>query len=421
MVALLEDIPLDKTSFSLIVAATTAEVMFAQYLAEAERRGIDFKNLRGSVQNDPIHLRYCGFEPANPPELGRKTGVDIIEYCARYVPQWYPTTINLYDLREQGITAAQEIAFGFGIGLIYVDGVLERGLSIDDFAPRLTFYVSAHIDFLEEIAKMRAARRLWAKIMKERYGAKNPRSWQFRFAVHTAGCSLVPQQPLNNIIRVAYEALAAVLGGVQSLHCCSYDEPIALPTEQSHLLAMRTQQILAYETGVASVSDPMGGSYYIETLTNLLEEEALKILQQIEENGGMMKAITSGWLDREMEKAALEEQRRVETREHLLVGANILRMPPEKSTPGGVQRIPSHIEDKVIAEVHRLKKERSQLTWRQAIDNLKRRAEKGEKENLIPSVMNCVKAGATLGEIMGVIRQAYGYSYDPMGVLESPF
>lgn len=421
MVALLEDIPLDKTSFSLIVAATTAEVMFAQYLAEAERRGIDFKNLRGSVQNDPIHLRYCGFEPANPPELGRKTGVDIIEYCARYVPQWYPTTINLYDLREQGITAAQEIAFGFGIGLIYVDGVLERGLSIDDFAPRLTFYVSAHIDFLEEIAKMRAARRLWAKIMKERYGAKNPRSWQFRFAVHTAGCSLVPQQPLNNIIRVAYEALAAVLGGVQSLHCCSYDEPIALPTEQSHLLAMRTQQILAYETGVASVSDPLGGSYYIETLTNLLEEEALKILQQIEENGGMMKAITSGWLDREMEKAALEEQRRVETREHLLVGANILRMPPEKSTPGGVQRIPSHIEDKVIAEVHRLKKERSQLTWRQAIDNLKRRAEKGEKENLIPSVMNCVKAGATLGEIMGVIRQAYGYSYDPMGVLESPF
>lgn len=421
MTALTDGIPLDQTSFSLIVASTTAEVMFAQYLAEAERRGIGYKDLRGSVQNDPLHLRYCGFEPANPPELARKTGVDIIEYCAKHVPQWYPTTINLYDLREQGITAAQEIAFGFGIGLVYVDGVLERGLDIDDFAPRLTFYVSAHIDIFEEIAKIRAARRLWAKIMKERYGAKNPRSLQFKFAVHTAGCSLVPQQPLNNIVRVAYEALVAVLGGVQSLHCCSYDEPIALPTEQSHLLAMRTQQILAYETGVAGVSDPLGGSYYLESLTDKLEEEAVKIIKQVEENGGMMKAIASRWLDREMEMAALEEQRRVEAREHLIVGVNVLQMPPEDSTPGGVQRIPAYVEEKVIERLQKLKRERSSLAWRRALDDLRRHTDKGEKENLIPPVMECVKAGATLGEVMGVIRQAFGYSYDALEVIKAPF
>ncbi len=418
---LTEGIPLDKTSFSLIVAAPSAEVMFSQYLVEAQRRGIDFRLLSGSIQNDPIHLRYCGFPPAAPLDVARKTAVDIIEYCTRYVPRWYTTTINLYDLRENGISAAQEIAFGFGIGLIYIDGAIERGLQIDDFIPRLSFYCSAHIDFFEEIAKLRAARRLWAKIMQERYGAKDPRSLQFRFAVHTAGCSLVPQQPLNNAIRIAYEALAAVLGGVQSLHCCSYDEPIALPTEQSHLLAIRTQQVLAYETGVAAVSDPLGGSYYIENLTDKIEEETLKIFKEIEDRGGMLEAINSGWIDQEMEKAALEEQQRIEKRDRLVVGVNVFRMPPEDATPSGVQRIPAQVEQKIIEDVEKLKKERHRPAWQQAIDNLKRHTEKGEKENLIPPVIECIKAGATVGEIMGVIRQAYGHPYDPLEAIQPPY
>lgn len=421
MEILTADIPLEKISFSLIVASTSALALLPQYFVEAERRGIEFCNLRGSIQNDPVHLRYCGFRPANPLDLAVKTAVDIIEYCARCVKQWYPTTINLYDLREQGINAAQEVAFGFGIGLIYVDKALERGLTIDDFAPRLTFYCSSHIDFFEEVAKLRAARRLWAKIMKERYGAKDPRSLKFRFAVHTAGCSLVPQQPLNNIIRIAYEALAAVLAGVQSLHCCAYDEPICLPTEASHRLAIRTQQILAYETGVANASDPLGGSYYVEALTDQIEAEAARLLKEIEAQGGMYQAVATGWLDRELEKAALEEQRRVENKERLMVGANVFQIPPESETPGGVQRIPEGKGEEIAAGVRKLRQERNNLGVRKALESLCRAAERGEKENLIPHVMECLKAEATMGEIMGTIREVYGYAYDPFGVLDSPF
>ena len=238
--------------------------------------------------------------------------------------------------------------------MCYIDELLNRGLHIDDFTPRFTFYVSCHVDFFEEIAKIRAARRMWAKLLKEKYGAKDPRSMQFRFAVHTAGCSLVPQQPLNNIVRIAYEALAAVLGGVQSLHCCSYDEPMCLPTEKGHLQALRTQQILAYETGVTNVADPLGGSSYIESLTDKIEEEALRCMKEVEELGGMEEAIRSEWLDRKFETEAVKRQKEVDNGDKLIVGVNIFDSEPETKTPLGVQRITEQSAKRQISEVQEL-------------------------------------------------------------------
>ena len=417
---LLRDIPIEKISMSLIVSSTQTPVSLAQYIALAENRGLDCTKLAGTTQNDPIHCRYAGFRLSSHIDLALKTGVDVIEYCTRRMPRWYPINVNLYDLREQGLTAPQEVAFGFSMAFLYIQGTLERGLNIDDFAPRFAFYCSAHIDFFEEIAKLRAARRVWAKIMRERLGAKDPRSLKFRFGVHTAGCSLVPQQPLNNIIRVAYEALAAVLAGVQSLHCCSYDEPVALPTEESVRLAIRTQQILAYETGVANVSDPLGGSYYIEDLTHKLEEEMVKIMDQIESMGGMKKALESGWVDAKMDEAALAYQREVEKKERIIVGLNEFRV-EEKETPGGVHRVSLDAEEKQIARLKKLREARDFKKVREALGSLKSRAEVSEKENLIPFMIEAAKAKATLAEVLGTVRMVMGYSYDPFGIVQHPF
>jgi len=419
METLTEGIPLDKVSWSLITASTVASVTMAQYVAVAQNRGYDIEGLRGSVQNDPIHFRYCGFRPACPLDLSIRLGCDVMEYCTRNMPKWYYTTVNLYDLREQGITAPQEVAFGFGIALIYIDELVRRGLSIDEFGPRFTFYVSCHIDLFEEVAKIRAARRLWARLMKEKYGAKDPRSMQFRFAVHTAGCSLVPQQPLNNIVRISYEALAAVLAGVQSLHCCSYDEPICLPTEKGHLQALRTQQILAYETGVCNVADPLGGSYYVEELTDKIEEEATKIMKQVEDVGGMKEAIRTEWLDREFEKEALKRQKEIEEGERLVVGVNIFTSGPETQTPLGVQRIPSESARTQIEETQELKRTRDKKRLKDRIKQLREDAEEGR--NVLPAMIEATKAFATTGELMGTVRMAMGYSYDPMNILECPF
>jgi len=419
METLTEGIPLDKVSWSLITASTVASVTMAQYVAVAQNRGYDIEGLRGSVQNDPIHFRYCGFRPACPLDLSIRLGCDVMEYCTRNMPKWYYTTVNLYDLREQGITAPQEVAFGFGIALIYIDELVRRGLSIDEFGPRFTFYVSCHIDLFEEVAKIRAARRLWARLMKEKYGAKDPRSMQFRFAVHTAGCSLVPQQPLNNIVRISYEALAAVLAGVQSLHCCSYDEPVCLPTEKGHLQALRTQQILAYETGVCNVADPLGGSYYVEELTDKIEQEAIKIMKQVENIGGMKEAIRTEWLDREFEKEALKRQKEIEEGERLVVGVNIFTSGPETQTPLGVQRIPSDSARTQIEETQELKRTRDKKRLKDRIKQLREDAEEGR--NVLPAMIEATKAFATTGELMGTVRMAMGYSYDPMNILECPF
>lgn len=419
MESLTEGIPLDKVSWSLITASTAAAATMAQYVAVAQNRQYDIRRLRGSIQNDPVHFRYCGFRPACPVDLSIRLGCDVIEFCTREMPKWYYTTVNMYDLREQGITAPQEVAFGFGIAMLYVDELIRRGLSIDEFGPRFTFYVSCHVDLFEEVAKIRAARRLWARLMKEKYGAKDPRSMQFRFAVHTAGCSLIPQQPLNNIVRISYEALAAVLAGVQSLHCCSYDEPICLPTETGHLQALRTQQILAYETGVCNVADPLGGSYYVEALTDKIEEEALKIMKEVEEVGGMEEAIRTEWLDRVFEKEALQRQKEIDERERLVVGVNIFTSEPETQTPLGVQRIPSASARSQIEETQKLKRTRDMNRLKERIKRLREDAEGGR--NVIPAMIEATKAFATTGELLGTVRMAMGYPYDPMEIIESPF
>jgi len=419
METLVGNIPLDKVSWSVITASTVAAATMAQYVAVAQKKGYDISGLRGSIQNDPIHFRYCGFRPACPLDLSIKLGSDVMEFCTQNMPKWYYTTVNMYDLREQGITAPQEIAFGFGIAMCYIDELLRRGLHVDEFAPRFTFYVSGHIDFFEEIAKIRAARRMWAKLMKEKYGAKDPRSMQFRFAAHTAGCSLIPQQPLNNLVRISYQALAAVLGGVQSLHCCSYDEPMCLPTEKGHLQALRTQQIIAYETGVTNVADPLGGSYYVESLTDKLEEEALKIMQQVEDVGGMEEAIRTEWLDRQFEKEAIKNQKEVDSGDKLIVGANIFTSEQETETPLGVQRIPGESAGQQIADCIKRKETRDFEKVSEAIKRLQEDAQKNR--NTIPAMIEATKALATTAELMGTVREVYGYSYDPMNIIESPF
>jgi methylmalonyl-CoA mutase N-terminal domain/subunit len=342
-----------------------------------------------------------------------------MEYCTRRIPKWYYTTVNMYDLREQGITAPQEVAFGFGIAMCYLDELIRRGLDIDEFAPRFTFYVSCHIDLFEEVAKIRAARRMWAKLLKERYGAKNPKSMQFRFAVHTAGCSLVPQQPLNNVVRVAYEALAAVLAGVQSLHCCSYDEPMCLPSEKGHLQALRTQQILAYETGVTNVADPLGGSYYVESLTDKIEEESRKIMKQVEELGGMEEAIRTEWLDRQFEAEAVKRQKELDSGDKLVVGVNVFTTEPESVTPLGIQRIPEQSTIKQIEAVKELKRSRNMSKLRDAIEHLRDDASAGK--NVIPAMVTATKALGTTGELLGTVREVFGYPYDPMEAIENPF
>ncbi|OIP31808.1 MAG: hypothetical protein AUK23_05915 [Deltaproteobacteria bacterium CG2_30_43_15] len=422
MEEMVEGIPLEKVSMSFNVSTTVSPIVVAQYLAIAQKRGIDLAKLRGTIQNEPLKGRYCGYSPStNHTDLCLQTSADIIEFCSKYMPLWYTTNVNLYDLRETGINAAQEIAFGFAMAIAYIENVLKRGLDIDEFAPRIAFYCSAHIDFFEEIAKLRTARRIWAKIMKERYKAKNPKSLTFKFGVHTAGCSLVPQQPMNNVIRVAYEALAAVLGGVQSLHCCSYDEPIAIPTEESHRLALRTQQILACETGVANVADPLAGSYYLESLTNRIEEEATMILKKIDDMGGMIVAIEKGWIDQEMEKAAYQYQKEVESKERIIVGVNEFTVPPEEDVQGDYHKTPSEVSEKREAALKELRETRDNDVVRKGLKRLNEAAEKKQRENLLPFIIEAVNAYATTGEILGTIRMGFGYTYDPFEVLSHPF
>lgn len=419
MRTLTRGIPLDKASWSLITASTAAVATIAQYVAVARENNYDLSQLRGSIQNDPIHFRYCGFRPACPLDLSIKLGCDVMEYCTQHMPKWYYTTVNMYDLREQGVTAPQEVAFGFGIAMCYIDELIRRGLDIDDFAPRFTFYVSCHIDIFEEVAKIRAARRMWARLLKERYGAKNPKSMQFRFAVHTAGCSLVPQQPFNNMVRVAYQALAAVLGGVQSLHCCSYDEPMCLPSEKAHLQALRTQQILAYETGVTNVADPLGGSYYVESLTDRIEAEAKAIMQQVDALGGMEEAIASEWLDHQFETEAVKRQREIDEGKKLVVGVNLFTTDQESTTPLGVQRVDPESARQQVEEVRALKKNRDWNRLKAAIDRLREDAAAGK--NTLPAMIAATEAMATTSELLGTVREVFGYSYDPMGEIVSPF
>jgi len=421
MEVLTQGIPIEDVSFSLISSSCVAPIVLSQYIIVAQRAGIDISKIRGTIQNDTLSTRFCGMGEATPPDLALKISGDVIEFCTRNMPLWNPINVNMYDLRETGISAPQELAFGFANAMAYIQEVLDRGLDIDDFAPRFAFYCSSHIDFFEEIAKLRAARRMWAKIMRERFKAKNPRSWRFRFGIHTAGCSLVGQQPLNNIIRVAYEALAAVLAGVQSLHCCSYDEPIALPHESTQKIAVRTQQIIAYETGAAATADPLGGSYYVETLTNRIEEEAWKILKEIDEMGGALEAIRRRWIDREIEKEALRYQEAIENKERIVVGVNEFVEPEEEKIPAKRHKYSYEAEKAHISNVNKLRRERDNNKVKESINRLRQEALKGRKHNLIPAIIEAVKAYATTDEIIGTIRECFGYSYDPFDMQKSPF
>ncbi len=418
---LTKGIPISDVSFSLISSSCIAPIVLSQYIITCQSAGIDISKIRGTIQNDTLSTRFCGMGEATPPDLALKISADVIEFCTKNMPLWNPINVNMYDLRETGISATQELAFGFANAIAYIEEVLERGLDIDNFAPRFAFYCSAHIDFFEEIAKLRAARRMWARIMRERFKAKNPKSLKFRFGIHTAGCSLVAHQPLNNIVRVAFEALSAVLAGVQSLHCCSYDEPIALPHESTQRIALRTQQIIAYETGAANTADPLAGSYYIETLTNRIEEEALKIMEKIDEMGGALAAIKKKWIDREIEKEAVKYQEAIENNERIVVGINEFIEPPEEETRAKRHKYSYEAEKVHIDNVNRLRRERDHKRVQESIQNLRKEALKGKKHNLIPSIIEAVRAYSTTDEIIGTIRECFGYSYDPFEMEKSPF
>jgi len=419
-----DGLPLDKLSMSILCASCPAIVLFSQYIVTAEERGIDKAKLRGQLTNDPLVGYFCYSKESNPPELGIKVSTDIIEYGAKNMPLWNPMYISaFYNWREAGaLTAPQEIGFGFSVALAFIEGALRRGVDIDNIAPRASIYAQAAIDFFEEIAKLRAMRRIWARLMKGRFGAKDPRSWRLRIAIQTTGSDLVPQQPLNNIIRIAYQQLAAVLGGVQSITSSTYDEPICVPTKEAHTSALRSMQILAYETGVPLVADPLAGSYYVESLTNEIEKEATEILDDIESRGGVIKAIKSGWVEAEFEKSIVQHQKEIESKERTIVGVNAYTSPPEEDIlPGGVLRVAAHSEEEQVAKIKKLKENRDKNKLREAIKELREGAGKGEEENLVPYVIRAVKAYATVEEIMGTIREAYGYSYDPLNIRTSPF
>jgi methylmalonyl-CoA mutase N-terminal domain/subunit len=420
MESLTKGIPIEEVSFSLISSSCIAPIVLSQYIIVAQRSGQEISKLRGTIQSDTLSTRYCGMGEKTPPDLALKISADIIEYCTKNMPFWNPINVNMYDLRETGLSAIQELAFGFANAIAYIEEVLERGLDIDDFAPRFAFYCSSHIDFFEEIAKLRAARRIWARILRERFRAKNPKSLRFRFGVHTAGCSLVTQQPLNNIVRVAYEALAAVLAGVQSLHCCSYDEPIAIPHESTQRIALATQQIIAYETGAAATADPLGGSYYMEALTNRIEQETMEILNKIEAMGGTLAAMRKKWFDKEIEKEALRYQRDIEEKKRIIVGINEFQASEEEFSSQR-HKYSYEAEKKHIDNVKKLKRDRNKERVRASIDKLREEVLKSKKKNLIPSIIEAVKTYATTDEIIGTIRESFGYSYDPFEMQKSPF
>ncbi len=408
MEILLEGIPLDKVSTSMTINSPAA-VIWAMYIATAEKQGVRPDQLRGTTQNDILKEYIAQKEYIFPPEPSMRLVVDTIEYGATTVPQWNTISISGYHIREAGSTAAQELAFTLSDGMEYVRWALERGLDIDEFAPRLSFFFNAHNDFFEEIAKYRAARRIWAREMKETFGAKNPRSWLMRFHTQTAGVSLTAQQPENNIVRVALQALAAVLGGTQSLHTNSLDEALALPSEKAVTIALRTQQVIAEESGVTNTVDPLGGSFFVEAQTNRIEAEAYDYFHRIEALGGVLPAIEKGFFQQEIADAAYRYQREIDEGERKIVGVNAyedhkpLEIPILEMDPQGYERQVSRLEE--------IRKRRDSGAVGQALDNL-RLACQGT-ENTMPCLMDAVRAYATLGEIIGVMKDVFGKYEEP--------
>jgi methylmalonyl-CoA mutase, N-terminal domain len=406
--ALFDGIRLDRVTTSMTVNCT-ASILLAMYLAVAEEQGVPWTALGGTIQNDMLKEFIAQKEWICPPEPSLRIVVDMIEFCAREVPRWHAVSISGYHIREAGSTAVQELAFTLADGIAYVDAAVRRGLAVDDFAPRLSFFFNLHNDFLEEIAKLRAARRLWATLMRDRFGARDPRSLRLRTHAQTAGASLTAQQPLNNIVRVTVQALAGVLGGVQSLHTNSLDETLALPSEQAVMVALRTQQILAEESGVANTVDPLGGSWAIEALTDRMEHEARAYIDRIDGFGGMVKAIDAGYPQREIADAAYAYQQQIDRGEKIVVGVNGYQMPEER--PPDLLRVPLEVEARQADRVRRVKRERDGAAARAALKRVRAAAESGE--NLMPPLVAAVKALCTVGEISDAYRDAFGQYRDP--------
>jgi len=404
MERLFAGIPLDRVSTSMTINAPAAWI-FAMFLANAEKHGVGFDKLRGTLQNDILKEYIAQKEWIFPPEPHLRLITDLMAFCAEKVPQWNTISISGYHIREAGSTAAQELAFTLADGFCYVEHALAAGLDIEDFAPRLSFFFNSHLDFFEEIAKMRAARRIWARAMRDKYKAKNPRSWLCRFHVQTAGCSLTAQQPEINIVRTALEALAGVLGGCQSLHTNSMDEALALPSEKAVEIALRTQQIIAFESGAANVIDPLGGSYYLEKLTNDLEEEAELYFRKIDELGGVVKAIELGFFQREITRAAYEYQLALSRRKKFQVGVN------EFANPGQELEIPlleidESVERDHVAWLRRTKAGRDNGAVRDSLAALKTAA--ASDRNLMPPLLECARRYVTLGEISEALTAVFG-------------
>ena len=396
-------IPLDKVSTSMTINSTAATLL-AMYMAVAEKQGVEVSGLRGTIQNDILKEYIARGTYIYPPQQSMRIVTDIFSFCKDNLPQWNTISISGYHIREAGSSAVQEVAFTLADGIAYVDAAIKAGLDVDAFARRLSFFFNCHNNFLEEIAKFRAARRLWARIMKDRFKAQKPASCMLRFHTQTAGCTLTAQQPYNNVVRVAYQALAAVLGGTQSLHTNSFDEALCLPTEEAVRLALRTQQVAGYETQVTDSIDPLGGSYMVESLTDQIEQGAKDYIQKIDALGGMIKAIEEGYVQKEIANSAYTYQKDVESKERVIVGVN--KFETDEPLVCDLLRVNAEVEQLQKKKIEKVKQERDSSSVETALKNLKKAAE--GTDNLIPPVVTAVKAYATLGEIADVLREVFG-------------
>jgi len=404
MEILFDGIPLDQVSTSMTINST-AMILLAMYIAVAEKQGVSQDKLSGTIQNDILKEYIARGTYIYPPEPSMRLITDIFEYCSKYMPKWNPISISGYHIREAGSTAVQEIAFTLADGIAYVEAAIKKGLDPNIFGKRLSFFFAAHNNFLEEIAKFRAARRLWAKIMKNRFGVTDPEAMKLRFHTQTGGSTLTAQQPLNNIIRVTIQALAAVLGGTQSLHTNSYDEALGLPTEESARIALRTQQIIAYESGVADTIDPLGGSYVVEAMTNEIEKRAMEYIEKIDQMGGMIKAIESGYVQKEIHESAYKHQLAVEKGEEIIVGVNKFQIEEDlKQTQ--ILKVDPELEKKQKERLKKLKEPRDNEKVKKLLNKIKEVA--ATDENLFPYVLEAVKAYATVGEISNALREVFG-------------
>ncbi|MDW8318136.1 MAG: methylmalonyl-CoA mutase family protein [Anaerolineae bacterium] len=416
MEALLDGIPLDQVSISMTINAP-ASVLLAMVIATGEKRGVPASQLTGTIQNDILKEYVARGTYIFPPAPSVRLAADTIAYCARHVPRWNPISVSGYHIRDAGSTAAQEMAFAIANAMTYIEAVLARGVDIDDFAGRISWIFNTQNNFFEEVAKYRALRRLWATLLKERYGAKKPASMHLRTHVQTGGATLTAQQPLNNIARAAFQALASVLGGVQSMALSCYDEALALPTEEAQATALRTQQIIAHEIGVTEVIDPLAGSYYVEALTDRLEAEAKALIAKIEEMGGSIKAIESGWMQQQIADSAWRYQRAVESGEQIIVGVNAYQT-PEEQRPVGIFRPDPEAYRAQQARLEKVRRERDSAAVQAALERLRQvaKAPAGPDTNLMPPILDAVRVYATLGEICGVLRQEWG-EYQPPTVI----